>query len=379
MAYSVFIVFGPHGGSYPAKAYETGTVGQMVTQMQNTAAATLSATTGVVVTSGPKGVGNAASTAMTYSPTGYNPVYSTWEITAAGNAVNATLSPAASTSLDHPIFVVDGYSSTQLPASISVGTGLTTAGVDYFATLDTAGQRLWISVNRLATSPVNLIVQQVIAQTITFPAIASQTFGTPPITLSATASSGLPVSFTVVSGPATLNGSVLSFTGSGQVTVSASQAGNATYSAAPTVPQSFTVNPAPLLTFSQWEALYAISSAATGTPENDGVTNLMKYLGNIDPIRPMTALDRAALPTSGIDTTTPGTKYLTLTYRQYASQTGLTIEVQTSPDLHNWTTVTPNLTLQRGIDPNTGDPIVEVEVNAGAAGREFIRLNVTTP
>jgi hypothetical protein len=39
-----------------------------------------------------------------------------------------------------------------------VGTGLATAGVDYFATLDTAGQRLWITVNRATSSPVNLIV-----------------------------------------------------------------------------------------------------------------------------------------------------------------------------------------------------------------------------
>jgi hypothetical protein len=148
MAYSVFVVFGPHLGSY-----ETGTVGQQVTQMQNAALASLSASTGSVKTTGPAGVGNAATTTITYTPAGYNPIYSTWEVTSSGNAVNATLTPAASTSLDHPVFVVNNFTAAQLPGTISVGPGLA-----YFATLDTAGQRLWVTVNSVVTSPVKLFV-----------------------------------------------------------------------------------------------------------------------------------------------------------------------------------------------------------------------------
>jgi len=153
MAYSVFVVFGPHAGGYMA-----GTVGQQVTQMENAAQATLSTVAGAAKTSGPSGVGNASSVTMTYTPAGYNPIYSAWELVAAGNVVEATLAPAAGSSLDHPIFVVDGYALAQLPATISVGAGLTTAEVDYFATLDSANQRLWITVNRMATSPIHLTV-----------------------------------------------------------------------------------------------------------------------------------------------------------------------------------------------------------------------------
>ena len=153
MAYSVFVVLGTHSGGYL-----NGTVGQMVKQMENAAQATLSAATGTVKTSGPAGVGNAATTTATYTPAGYNGVYATWEVVAAGNTVDATLTPAAGTSLDHPIFVVNGYTLGQLPASISVGNGLATPDVDYFATLDTAHQQLWITVNRPASSPVNLKV-----------------------------------------------------------------------------------------------------------------------------------------------------------------------------------------------------------------------------
>ncbi|PSR56702.1 hypothetical protein AHMF7605_26000 [Adhaeribacter arboris] len=51
-----------------------------------------------------------------------------------------------------------------------------------------------------------------------------------PFTLSAKASSGLPVTFKLISGPATQKGNQLHFTGYGIVVVKASQAGNTTYS-----------------------------------------------------------------------------------------------------------------------------------------------------
>jgi hypothetical protein len=115
------------------------------------------------------------------------------------------------------------------------------------------------------------------------------------------------------------------------------------------------------------------------TPENDGVTNLLKYLCDINPSRPMTAADRAALPIVGM-TTVNGTTYLTLTYRQYAMETGITINVQTSADLQTWTTVNPpDLSQQVGTDGTTGDPIMEVGVAVNGTKKQFIRLNVTQP
>ena len=79
-------------------------------------------------------------------------------------------------------------------------------------------------------------------QTITFPPIAGHTFGDAPITLAAAASSGLPVTFSVVSGPATLTSSnVLTLNGAGSVTVQASQPGNSSYNAAPSTNVSFNV------------------------------------------------------------------------------------------------------------------------------------------
>ena len=83
------------------------------------------------------------------------------------------------------------------------------------------------------------------AQTISFSAPADRVFGFAPIALQATASSDLPVGFELVSGPATLNGSQLTLTGVGVVTVRAVQAGDAAFSPAAPVERSFAVAPAP--------------------------------------------------------------------------------------------------------------------------------------
>jgi rhamnogalacturonyl hydrolase YesR len=84
-----------------------------------------------------------------------------------------------------------------------------------------------------------------LSQTITNGSLSSHTYGDTPITLNASASSGLPVSFSLLSGPASLAGNTLTITGAGTVVVQASQAGNANY-AATNVNLSFVVNPAAL-------------------------------------------------------------------------------------------------------------------------------------
>jgi hypothetical protein len=108
-----------------------------------------------------------------------------------------------------------------------------------------------------------------IPQTITFAALTDKTFGDPPFTVSATASSGLPVSF-AASGNCTVGGTLVTLTGPGSCTITASQAGNGTYAPAPAVPQAFTIAapPAgpPTLYFS---TLWNVSVPTVGgTPDN---------------------------------------------------------------------------------------------------------------
>ena len=81
-------------------------------------------------------------------------------------------------------------------------------------------------------------------QIIAFPQIAEKTFGDLPFLLSASASSGLPVVFSLLSGPATLSGDTMTLTGAGTVTLRASQAGDSTYPPADDVEQTFFVSKA---------------------------------------------------------------------------------------------------------------------------------------
>ena len=136
-----------------------------------------------------------------------------------------------------------------------------------------------------------------------FPSTQSVTLGSGSVGLPATTSAGQAITYTVVSGPATISGDTLTLTGSGTVVISATAAGNSTY-ASYSGTETITVTAGATLTFTQWEALYfnstqlsnATISGATATPENDGVPNLLKYVYDIDPAEAMTANDYAAMP-----------------------------------------------------------------------------------
>ncbi|UYZ63732.1 malectin domain-containing carbohydrate-binding protein [Hymenobacter weizhouensis] len=99
------------------------------------------------------------------------------------------------------------------------------------------------NANYVAAAPVDrTFTVAKAAQTITFAAPADQTYtagATFVLTASTSAGTGVPVSFAVVSGPATVAGNTLTLTGVGRVTVRASQAGTANYQAAAAVERSF--------------------------------------------------------------------------------------------------------------------------------------------
>jgi uncharacterized protein YaiE (UPF0345 family) len=80
-------------------------------------------------------------------------------------------------------------------------------------------------------------------QTITFPALLAKNFGNAAFNPGATASSGLTVTYASSnSAVATIVGGNINIVGAGTSTITASQAGNANYNAATSVPQTLTVN-----------------------------------------------------------------------------------------------------------------------------------------
>jgi hypothetical protein len=104
----------------------------------------------------------------------------------------------------------------------------------------------WNDLTPGAADPDAFVVEHApIGQTITFAALANRTIAESPFTVNATASSGLAVTFTTTtpkvcrtSGP---NGQTITLVGAGTCTLRANQAGNLSYSPAPTVSRSFTV------------------------------------------------------------------------------------------------------------------------------------------
>ncbi|TAJ11877.1 T9SS C-terminal target domain-containing protein [Marinilabiliaceae bacterium JC017] len=82
-------------------------------------------------------------------------------------------------------------------------------------------------------------------QTISFDPVASVTYGDEAFHLHATSTSGLPLSYSIISGPASLEGDVLTIRGAGEVELKGSQAGTAAYDPVQTT-YSFTVEKAPL-------------------------------------------------------------------------------------------------------------------------------------
>jgi autotransporter-associated beta strand protein len=128
-------------------------------------------------------------------------------------------------------------SATTVPSGLTVAftyDGSTTAptGAGSYAVVATVND-----TNYAGTASGTLVIAKA-DQTITFNAIGTVTVGTP-ATLTATASSGLGVTFSVVNGNATVSGTSFTANSPNPVTLRATQSGNANYNAA-TVDQSVT-------------------------------------------------------------------------------------------------------------------------------------------
>lgn len=120
---------------------------------------------------------------------------------------------------------------TTAPAATSAATASSPAGT---YTISASGG---VSDNYSFTYVSGTLTVTAATQTITFGAIGNVVMGQS-VSLTASASSGLPVTFAVVSGPATVSGATVTTTGPGVVTVQATQAGNGNYDAA-SASQSF--------------------------------------------------------------------------------------------------------------------------------------------
>ena len=116
------------------------------------------------------------------------------------------------------------------------------------------------------TSSVALLTVNRLVQTITFGALPGKRVDDGPFSLTATTSSGLPVIFSSsVTSVATVSGSTVTLTGIGSTTITASQAGNATYLPATSVNQALAVGGIPPGITSQPASATVISVGSSAT------------------------------------------------------------------------------------------------------------------
>jgi uncharacterized protein (TIGR03437 family) len=145
--------------------------------------------------------------------------------------------------LNTPPFPVQATASSGLPVSIAVtpGGGCSVEGdvLTLLAegrcelALSQAGNQIYGSATLFRSVFVNPASSAKVPQTITFGALSNRALGAPTFTVSAIASSGLPVSFSSNTLPVcTVSGTIVTQLSAGTCSLTASQAGNATYDAA---------------------------------------------------------------------------------------------------------------------------------------------------
>ncbi len=145
------------------------------------------------------------------------------------------------------------------------------------------------------------LLVQAQSQTITFSALANKVLGSQPFPVSASASSGLPVSFaSLTSSVCTVSGSTVTLAAVGQCTIQASQAGNSSYSAAPNVNQSFQVTAASAPTVS----VTAPTANATISGKSVQLTATASAASGLSITSVQFKVDGQAIP-GGMSTTSP--------------------------------------------------------------------------
>ena len=150
--------------------------------------------------------------------------------------------------LDQP-FQINATSSSNLPVSLSIVSGPATLSNDTI-TLDgiegtvvvqaeQSGDSIFLAAS-VVTNSFEVVAPQ--SQTISFPPLADKWSSDNPFQIEATASSNLAVSYSIVSGPATISSNTITLDGiEGTVIVQADQGGNTMYLPAISTTQSFNV------------------------------------------------------------------------------------------------------------------------------------------
>lgn len=234
----------------------------------NTAVATISGNTATIV-----GVGTTTITASQAGNDGFNAapnVTQTLTVNKANQTIVFAALPAKSVT-DAPFTLTATGGASGLPVTftssntaVATVSGNTVTLVGAGSTNITASQAGNANYNAAANVQQTLTVNAKQDQTISFNALADVTVGAS-FSLTATASSGLMVSYTTNPTKATINGTLVTTLKAGRDTITAMQPGNSSFNAAAAVLRSFCIKPSkPTLTLSNTNtATITLTSSAT--------------------------------------------------------------------------------------------------------------------
>jgi hypothetical protein len=156
-------------------------------------------------------------------------------------------------------------------AGVATLAGISLSGIDAGAYTKAVIASIAVSTTHPEQTGTASLTVSPAAQTISFPAPPNTSYGAPSFTVDATSTSGITVTL-AVAGQCTLDGDIVSVTGAGSCTITASQAGTENYTAAANV-----VN---VVQISKAETITALASEASPIPVGQPAT----FYAFVDPV-----------------------------------------------------------------------------------------------
>ena len=146
-SYTVAVVLGTH----QASATEA-----TIADFEAALATRVSATRGTLALRGSAGAGR--SDEAPFAHPGWDPVYAAWTLDGAANTAALRLDTTGTT-LTHPVFLVRGYTASQPPGRVLLDGSALEADRDYFASIDDAGDRLWLTLNQTLRGVATIAIE----------------------------------------------------------------------------------------------------------------------------------------------------------------------------------------------------------------------------
>ena len=234
--------------------------------------------------------------------------------------------------------------------------------------------------NYLGSASATMVIEK-ITQTINFPPLADFPLDGVSLNLSASSSSGLPVSFSLLNGSANLAGNAITPSSSGIITIRASQTGDSFFLPANNIERTVTVTRSynnslwRKTSFSSTQLLDELISGDQADPDGDDFSNLIEYATKTNPL----VSNRASPPVIVSKVAHADQFYQALSYRRRVANLEIEMNAEISQNLATWNQDSPH-TILLNTPVNNGDGTETVSYRStqpfGILNKEFLRLRV---